>query len=481
MEDSNESSPQINRSLIVSVLLFGGFVAVLNQTLLNTAIPNIMDDFGITTSEAQWLTTGFLLINGIMIPITAFLIEKFTTRHLFFFAMSLFVIGTFICSVAPYYFLLVSGRLVQASGAGIMIPLLQTVLFMIFPPHKRGAAMGLMGLVISFAPAIGPTLSGWLVEQFSWRTIFYVLLLFGIIDIVFAKLALKNVTKQTNPKLDYLSIILSSLGFGGLLYGFSIVGEKGWTDSVVVITLVIGTGSLTLFIWRQITLTRPLLEFRVFKFKMFSLTTLIGMITMMAMLGAELLIPIYLQNMRDFTALESGLLLLPGAVIMGLMAPVIGKIFDKIGAKWLSIIGLGMVTITTYQFTMLTETTSYLFIMYIYAIRMIGITMVMTPTMTAGLNSLPNRWIAHGSAMNNTMRIMAGSVGTAILVTVLSKESDRYLQTSSGNKMPNAELQQQAMIHGINTAFLVATAIAVLGILLSLFIKDQKVLKKKDE
>lgn len=466
----------INRKMVVAVLLVSAFVAILNQTLLNTALPKIMNSLDITATTAQWLTSGFMLVNGVMIPVTAFLIGKFTTRHLFFTAMSLFTAGTIIAALAPDFPILLTGRLVQALGAGIMMPLMQTVLLLVFPPEKRGAAMGMAGLVIAFAPAIGPTLSGWLVENYSWRLPFIVILPIALGSIIFGIFALKNVTRQTNPKIDILSIILSTLGFGGILYSLSNAGTDGWDSKKVYLSLIIGGVALIIFIWRQLVIEKPILEFRVFKYGIFGLAATTTMIVMMAMLGAELLLPLYMQNMRGYSSLESGLLLLPGAILMGVTSPIAGKLFDKIGPRWLALTGLTIVAVTTYQYTNLTATTSFTFILTVYAIRMMGIAMVMMPVSTAGLNQLPKRLMPHGTAMNNTMRTVAGSIGTALLVTVMTKSAKNFKPDMANYQgLSQAQMKHQlinsAMIHGIDRAFLWATGFAILGIIISFFLK----------
>lgn len=465
MENSQSSPNNINVIPLVAVLISGAFIAILNQTLLTTALPDIMDDLQLSANTAQWLTSIFMLVNGVMIPITAFLIEKFTTRKLFLTAMGSFALGTLICAFAPNFPLLLTGRIVQAAGAGIMIPLMQTVIFIVFPVEKRGAAMGLFGLVIAFAPAIGPTLSGWLVDHYSWRSMFYIILPIALIDLVCAYFILKNVTKQTFPKVDFLSIILSSLGFGGLLYGFSTAGSSGWSSMEVIISLVIGVITLGFFIWRQFVLKQPILEFRVFKYGIFSLTTVLGMLTFMSLIGATTIIPIYMQNMRDFTALESGLMLMPGALVMGIMSPITGRIFDKVGAKWLSTLGLTIVTVTTFMFTDLDSSTSFTYLVLVYALRMLGVAMVMMPVTTAGLNQIPQHLIPHGSAMNNTMRQVSGAIGTALLVTVMTSSALNRSQKVTDTHMTDM------MIHGVNTAFMVATIIAGIGVVLSFFLK----------
>ncbi|WP_066175794.1 MDR family MFS transporter [Bacillus marinisedimentorum] len=461
--ENNEHAEQahitVNKAPLIAVLLSGAFAAILNQTLLATALPHIMRDLNLEASTAQWLTSIFMLVNGVMIPITAFLIERFTTRALFLSAMGLFAAGTFIAAISPNFAILLIGRILQASGAGIIMPLMQTILFLIYPPNKRGSAMGMFGLVISFAPAIGPALSGWLVEHFPWRSLFYVILPIVIIDFIIAYFILKNVTKQTFPKVDILSIILSSFGFGGLLYGFSMAGNTGWGSDQVIISMAVGAITLTLFILRQFKLKQPILEFRVFKNKIFTLSTALGMLMFIAMIGGATVLPILMQNMLGYTAFESGLMLLPGALIMGFMNPATGRLFDKFGARWLAIIGLSLLTISTFMFTNLSPETSFAYLTVVNAVRMLSVAMVMMPVTTAGLNALPINLLPHGTAMNNTMRQVSGAVGTALLVTVMSTAA-----------LPDHGVE--GLIHGVNVSFIVAGISAVIGLAISFFVKN---------
>lgn len=451
----------VNRNVLMAVLLSGAFVIILNQTLLNTALPAFMVDFGITASEAQWVTTIFMLVNGIMIPVTAFLIQKFTTRTLFLTAMGLFIAGTLICAFAPIYPVLLLGRVVQATSGGLIMPLMQTILFAIFPVHQRGTAMGTFGLVISFAPAIGPSLSGWIVDHLPWQTLFFMMLPIAVIALVFAYFVLRNVTEQTHPRLDVLSIILSSFGFGGLLFGFGGAGDHGWTSASVLVPLGIGAVSLVWFILRQLKLEQPILELRVLKYPMFTLNTVLGMLVFIAMIGGMLVIPMFMQNMSDFTAMESGLALLPGAVLMGVMSPVTGRVFDAVGAKWLSVIGFTLLTGATFMLSILTVDTTFLYIATVNTVRMLGTAMVIMPVTTAALNQLPPRLIPHGTALNNTMRQIAASVGTAVLVTVMvGTARDPEVYGAAGP------------IHGANMSFLVAAIVAFIGIIGAFFIKN---------
>ena len=427
---------QVNPNIVMAVLLAGAFVIILNQTLLNTALPAFMADFGITANAAQWVTTLFMLVNGIMIPATAFLIQKFSTRTMFFAAMGIFALGTLICAVAPVYAVLLVGRVVQAASGGMIMPLMQTILFAIFPIHRRGTAMGTFGLVISFAPAIGPTLSGFIVDHWSWRVLFVMMLPITLGALVFAHLTLRNVTEQTDPRLDVPSLILSTFGFGGLLFGFSTAGTSGWVSAQVIAPLAVGVVALVWFVWRQLRIEEPLLQLRILRNPMFTLGTVLGMLVFMAMIGGMLMIPLFMQNMSDFSAMESGMVLLPGAVIMGVMSPVTGRIFDRFGARVLAIVN---------------------------AVRMRGTAIVIMPATTAALNQLPQRLIPHGAAVNNTLRQIAASVGTAVLVTVMTVAA-----------LDPAEHGIEGQIHGVDVAFDVSAGIATLGLIGALFLRNSK-------
>lgn len=452
--DKTEQQMEIKKLPLMLVLLSGAFAAILNQTLLATAIPHIMADLDLEADIAQWLQSVFMLVNGIMIPVTAFLIGKFSTRSLFFTALSLFGFGTLVCGLSPNFTVLMLGRILQASGAGIIMPLMQTILFLIYPREQRGTAMGFFGLVISFAPAIGPTLSGWFVEIYPWRGLFYIILPIVVIDLIVAWFILKNVTEQTNPKLDVFSIILSTFGFGGLLYGFSIAGSSGWLSPMVLISLIVGGVALTMFIRRQLRLEQPILEFRVFKDPIFTLATIIGMVAFMTMIGGAVILPIFMQNMLGFTAFESGLMMLPGALLMGIMSPVTGKLFDMFGPRWLVIPGLGIVTMTTFMFTVLDTETTFTYLAVVNAVRMLGISMVMMPSTTAGLNQLSNKLVPHGTAMNNTMRQIAGAVGTALFVSVMTM-----------TMIPDQGAE--GMIHGVNMSFILTGIFSLVGFILA--------------
>ena len=471
-----------NRLLLVITLLIGTFTTFLTQTILTTAYPTLMADFHISASAVQWLTTGFMLIMGIMIPVSAWLLDKFNVKYLYLTAMTIFFLGSLICWLAPDFQVLLAGRLTQAIGVGMSMPTFQTVMFTIFPPGKRGSAMGLAGIVIGLAPAIGPTLSGWILLNHTWRALFAVIMPIAAGVVLLAIYSMRKVLPTSNPKIDIPSIIASTLGFGGLLYGFSTVGDAGWTDSQVLISLAIGIIFVALFCVRQLRLETPLLELRVFKSRTYTLSVILTAVAFMSMVGVEMVLPMYIQTIRGESAFHSGMILFPGAIMMGIMSPITGRIFDKIGAKRLAVAGLFLLVAGSLPLVTLTANTPIIYITAIYTVRMFGITMVTMPVTTAGMNALPTHLINHGTAVNNTVRQVAASIGTAILVSVLSVVTKDATPAASGRLLDPihyTNAMNNAVIAGYRAAFAVSLVMAALGLVLSLFLKTD-VIDRRD-
>ncbi|MBO0960545.1 DHA2 family efflux MFS transporter permease subunit [Neobacillus sp. MM2021_6] len=473
---------------ILAVLMIGAFISFLNNTLLNIALPSIMRDLNVEASTVQWLTTGFMLVNGILIPASAFLIQKFSVRHIFLGAMILFTAGTILAGFAHVFPLLLAGRMLQASGSAILMPLLMNVMLVSFPIEKRGAAMGVFGLILMFAPAIGPTLSGWIIEHYDWRMLFHFVTPIAIIVVLLGIFLLKDKKEKVDIRLDFLSLLLSSIGFGGILYGFSSAGSKGWDSPLVYGTIAIGIISLTVFILRQLSQDEPLLNFRIYKYPMFALSSVITMSVNMALFSGMLLLPIYVQNLRGISPMDAGLMLMPGAILMALMSPITGKLFDKIGGRILAVTGLAIIVVTTYGFSQLTLHTTYTHLIILYSIRAFGMSMVMMPVSTNGLNQLPRRFYPHGTAMNNTLNQVAGAIGTALMVTIMSNRAESQgkvlgeeaMKHLTGKPTPAAlaemkqQIMMQATLNGINYSFLIASFIAALALVLAFFIKRVK-------
>ncbi|MDU1528548.1 MAG: DHA2 family efflux MFS transporter permease subunit [Staphylococcus warneri] len=490
----------ITRGKILAAMLFGMFIAILNQTLLNVALPKINTEFNISASTGQWLMTGFMLVNGILIPISAFLFNKYSYRKLFIIGLVLFTIGSLICAISMNFPVMMSGRILQAIGAGILMPLGSNVIVTIFHPEKRGVAMGTMGIAMILAPAIGPTLSGYIVQNYDWNLMFYGMFFIGLVAIAVGFFWFRLYQRTTNPKADVPGIIYSTIGFGALLYGFSEAGNKGWGSTEIVSMFIIGIIFIALFVIRELRMKAPMLNLEVLKYPTYTLTTVINMIVMMSLYGGMILLPIYLQNLRGFSALDSGLLMLPGALVMGALGPIAGKLLDTIGIKPLAIFGIGVMTYATWELTKLNMDTPYLSIMGIYVLRSFGMAFIMMPIMTAGMNALPARLISHGNAFVNTMRQLAGSIGTAILVTVMTTQTTNHVaafgeELDKTNPMVQdhmRELAQQfggeqgamkvllqyvnklASVEGINDAFIIATIISLVALILSFFLQSKK-------
>ena len=470
---------------MIAILFIGAFVALLNNTLLNIALPTIMNEFSVKPSEVQWLTTGFMLVNGILIPVSAFFIQKFTNRKLFITAMTLFSLGTLIAIIAPHFWILVGARMIQAAGSAMMMPLLMNIMLTAFPVERRGAAMGLFGLVMFTAPAIGPTLSGFILESHSWRMLFIIVLPIALLTLIYAIFRLRNITPNRDMKLDVLSIILSSIGFGGLLYGFSSAGDKGWSAPIVYGTIAIGAIALIVFVLRQLRMNEPMLDFKIYKHPMFALSSVISVVTSAAMFSAMILTPLYVQSIREISPLDAGILMLPGAVLMGLMSPITGRLFDKYGARIMAVIGLSITVVTTYYMSRFGMESGYYYIMTIYTVRMVGMALVMMPVMTNGLNQLPGKSNPHGVAINSTLQQVAGAIGSAILLTIMTTrmgtvgvtlmaeatDAGNMPTTAKGLAALQQEIEKQAMLEGISYAFFIATLIAVVGLVLAFFIK----------
>ncbi|WP_433022968.1 DHA2 family efflux MFS transporter permease subunit [Staphylococcus aureus] len=490
----------VSRGKILAALLFGMFIAILNQTILNVALPKINTEFNISASTGQWLMTGFMLVNGILIPITAYLFNKYSYRKLFLVALVLFTIGSLICAISMNFPIMMVGRVLQAIGAGVLMPLGSIVIITIYPPEKRGAAMGTMGIAMILAPAIGPTLSGYIVQNYHWNVMFYGMFIIGIIAILIGFVWFKLYQYTTNPKADIPGIIFSTIGFGALLYGFSEAGNKGWGSVEIETMFAIGIIFIILFVIRELRMKSPMLNLEVLKFPTFTLTTIINMVVMLSLYGGMILLPIYLQNLRGFSALDSGLLLLPGSLIMGLLGPFAGKLLDTIGLKPLAIFGIAVMTYATWELTKLNMDTPYMTIMGIYVLRSFGMAFIMMPMVTAAINALPGRLASHGNAFLNTMRQLAGSIGTAILVTVMTTQTTQHL-SAFGEELDKTnpvvqdhmrELASQyggqegamkvllqfvnklATVEGINDAFIVATIFSIIALFLCLFLQSNK-------
>ncbi|MBY9079284.1 multidrug efflux MFS transporter [Paenibacillus sp. HN-1] len=470
MQSQAVNLKKVRKMPILISLLLSGFIGMFSETALNVALSDLMKVLNITPSTAQWLTTVYLLTLGILVPISGLLIQRFTTRQLFIASLSFSIIGTFIAAMAPSFGFLLVARVVQAMGTALLLPLMFNTILVLFPPEKRGAAMGMIGLVIMVAPATGPTIAGLLIENLSWHWIFWLSLPFLVIALIFGILFMQNITNVTKPAIDWLSIVLSSVGFGGVVYGFSSAGEAdGWNSVKVWIALALGVAGLALFVWRQLTMKQPLMDLRAFKYPMFVVGLLMIFICMMVILSSMLILPLYLQNGQGYSAFKAGLVLLPGGLVNGLMSPLMGRLFDKFGPKWLVIPGLALTAAALWMFSDINAASTVAFIIVLHSLLMIGVSMVFMPAQTNGINQLPQELYPHGTAIMNTLQQVAGAIGTALAVSILTAGTKSYLSGVENPQDPTQALA--AFTHGVQNAFIFAMALAIAGFVLGFFLK----------
>ena len=453
--------------LLIGILVVSSFVMILNETIMSVALPRLMTDLSITATTAQWLTTGFMLTMAVVIPTTGFLFQRFTLRQVFVASMSLFTVGTLFAATAPGFELLLTGRIVQASGTALMLPLLMNTVLNLVPAHRRGRMMGVISIVIAVAPAIGPTISGIILQALDWRWMFWLVLPIALVAFAVGFRLVKNVTPTSKPSFDAASVVLSALAFGGLVYGLSSIGHSAEGSSVPVwIPLVVGAVALAVFAQRQIARQdsdRALLNLRPFSTPTFSIGLGMLTISMMALFGALILLPLYLQNIRGLDTLTTGLLLLPGGLAMGVLAPFVGRVFDRVGPRPLVIPGSIVVSLALWLMTLLDADSALPMVVAIHCILMIGLATIMTPLMTSSLGSLPPQYYSHGSAIFSTIQQLAGAAGTALFVTVMSTTATSRIASGVGDVAANQD--------GIHTAFLCGGVVSLIAVAASFFIR----------
>lgn len=464
-------------SRVIWLLLAAAFVAILNETTMGVAIPHLIDDLGITALQAQWLTTAFMLTMAVVIPITGFLLRRFTTRQMYIAAMSLFSLGTLIALVSPGYPLLLVARVVQASGTAIMMPLLMTTLMTVVPPNQRGRMMGRVSVVISLAPAIGPTLSGFLLDTLSWRWIFGIVLPIALLALAIGARWIHNLGETTKAPIDVPSIVLSAFGFGGIVYGLSQIGgaaahggtaaEAAATSvatASLIVALSVGVVALGLFVWRQLRLQKnddALLDLRVFTSANFSLAIGQMGVLSIAFFGVITVIPLYLQGVLGVSAFQTGLVALPGALIMGLTGPIIGRIYDRWGTRVLLVPGTFIASGLLWVLTTFDENTSIWMVAIAQTALSLGLALSFTPLFTASLASLQPKFYSYGSAVVGTVQQVAGAAGIALMIAILSAVEAAQLDAGAAPDVAGAA--------GAHAAFLVA-AIVSLPLLVGAFL-----------
>jgi MFS transporter, DHA2 family, lincomycin resistance protein len=408
---------------VVWLLVVSAFVVILNETIMSVALPQLMREFSVGAATAQWMTTAFMLTMAVVIPTTGYLLTRFPLRTVFTIAMVSFLLGTVLAAMAPTFLVLVLGRVVQAVGTAIMMPLLFTTVLNVVPANRRGRTMGVISIVIAVAPATGPTIGGVILDLLQWRWMFLLMLPVAALALVLGVTMIRNVTDTQKIPLDVLSVALSGIGFAGVVFGLSSIGAAAEGDALMPpwIPLVVGVASLAVFTWRQLGLRdHALLDVRAFKAPAFTISLGMMVIGMMAMFGTLIVLPIYLQNVLGASTMETGLALLPGGLVMGVLGLVVGRLFDRVGARPLVIPGTAVVSAALWGMTTLTAESSVGTLIAWHMLLNAGLSFMFGPLMTSALGALPRRLYSHGSAILSTLQQVAGAAGTALFITVMT-------------------------------------------------------------
>lgn len=450
---------------MVIVLVVGAFLVVLNQTLLTPAYPTIMEHLGVGATTVQWLTSAYSLVEAVIIPLNAYFLGRFPSRRLILGGLGLFTAGTLVCAVAPVFPVLLAGRILQACATGVVMPTVFALVLMIFPVQHRGSAMGVISLVVAFAPAIGPSLSGVLVDTIGWRALFLFMACCAAALFVLAALFVRNVEGFAPARFDLLSVVLLALGMVGLLYGLSTFTSAG-NPLLSVLVMVAGAAVLVWFAKRQGRLAEPVLRVATLRHRRFRVGSSLILLLEAVLVGSGVIVPMYLQNALGESATLSGLIMLPGAVIGAFCGLIAGRIFDHRGVRGVTLAGGAILFAGAVGYATLSTATPIAVICIVYSLACIGTQLLITPLNTWGLNALPKAEIAHGNAIVSTFEQIGASLGTAFVVSLTAVPA--LLSQASGSAA-------EAAAAGCHAAFFGIMALALLTALgIAVFARDRK-------
>lgn len=463
------SKPRVERDavVIVGVITLGAFVSLFNQTVMAPALPALMREFEVTAGTAQWVTTIYMLISGIMVPISGYFMDKYPTRKLFFLSMGLFVAGTVLCALCPSYWFLIAGRVAQAAGAGILMPLVGTVPLLVFPVELRGTAMGVAGIVMAAGPAVGPVLGGLVIDAWGWRPMFLIIAALAFAIMVLGIPLMKNVGTLKDPKLDIASVVLSTIAFGGLLFGFSSASDAGWTSPMVIVPALVGVVALVMFVRRQLALEVPMLELRCLKTPNFLIAALMVTLINAAVAATNVILPLLVQNGMGASATTTGMVMLPASIAGIVLSPISGMLFDRMGPRLVTVGGMVVIAGSLLGFGFMGAGLTVGLAATFCALQACGQGLANMPVNTWGVNALPDELIAHGNAIANTGRQVFGAISTALLVTVMSS-----VQASA---LAGGASAAEATVAGAGAAYFGCAVVAIVGLVVAvLFVFENK-------
>lgn len=448
-------------------LFCGGFAGMYSETALNIALPQLSMAFSVDVSVTQWLVVGYMLVIGVVLPLAGLLMKWFSARKLTVFALGAFFVGAIVSTAAPSFAVALIGRAMQGVGTGLVLPIMFAMVLEVIPPHKIGAAMGTSALVIMFAPAIGPTLAGALVGAGSWRLVFASFAVIALVGIVFALKFEVNPYKLTKPSIDGLSIVLSVVGFGGVVFGAGMASSYGWTSPVVLAALVAGAVCLVLYVRRQLSMETPIIDVRIFSHQGFRVGAVCMMVNFGVTLSAMYILPQFYQNSMLLAVAVTGVVMLPGGVVNALVSMVAGRIYDRIGARGPALCGFGLSIVGAAALLFAAPESSLAYVVACHIVMMIGVPLAMSPCQTHALSSLPRNLSTDGSTALNTMQQVLGAVCTAVATSLLTAGQASYVAAGG----TDATL---AFTQGSHWGFAFALALAVIGFACALCIKVKK-------
>ncbi|WP_199798401.1 DHA2 family efflux MFS transporter permease subunit [Clostridium fermenticellae] len=517
-ENNNKSLEKDNGSLALSwlaliVVVIGTFMSALDSSIVNIAVPKMMAVFGMSMNSAKWILTGYTLALGAIIPLTGYLQEVFGSKRVYMFALSVFTMGSMLCGFAWSSTTIILFRVIQAIGGGMIMPVGMSMIYEIFPREKIGLALGIWGISSMAAPAIGPTLGGYIIQNMDWRLIFNLNVPIGVIGVTLAGILLKSSEIKLSKSFDVIGFLSSTVGFVSLLYVLGESSSIDWNNVKYPILIVLGVLSLVLFVVNELTHPDPLLDLSIFKLFNFTASQIIGCILTLALMGGMYVMPLFLENIRGYTAMQTGMIMFPAAVVVGLLMPISGALFDKVGVKPVAVPGLIILGVASFMLgSALNMNSSKSYIILILCVRSVGMGIAMMPINTIGMNAVPNELVGNASALASTIKQVSGSVSVTIMSTIMdSRTNYNYLKLSeqitsfnksamdtinsfsyafmhAGQPQGTAHataisyiaqlIQGQATLDAMAYAVIVTSSAVILALVLTFIIREEKKSKK---
>ena len=488
------------------ILVLGPFMGILDGSIVNVALPRMMAIFNVGTEDIQWVLTAYLLVSGVVVPVTGYLGDRFGFKRVYLITLTIFTVGSGLCAAAWSNNSLVFARVIQAIGGGMMMPISMAMLFRIIPRERMGMAMGMWGIAAMAAPAVGPTLGGYLVDAFSWRTVFTINLPVGAVAVFLSMMALQETSPNPKLKFDLLGFLLSTTGCFFLLLALSKGQDWGWSSYYIVSLLITACFLFIMFITWELNFSEPMLDMRLLKNPVLAVSLISTSIMTVGLFAAIFLVPIYAQNLMGLTPMETGLMMMPMAIVSGIMMPISGRLFDKIGAMPLGLVGVSILVVTTYHLHTISLDPSISWLQVMLAVRAVGLGMIMMPLTTAGMNTVPPALTGRASALNNLARQISASFGVAFLTYIMvsrqkihfswmrdevnwmSPVANGILERLAGivgdtpvaAAITNLQLQRLAMVKAISDDFIIAAMMTVIVLPLMFFLSKGRVDRQRE-